>query len=238
MFIGRVKLSKGTKRLGTGGHASVVTCVELGVGGNRIGKDAWDAYELVRLKPYKPELRNPLLVYFQFGGGKWWGGAEVAEQLHAVCQFWEWYSSSWPPFLSKLEALDHPVKKVFTHPSSSSRFLIFPSPCLPAFTLFFLSTDINYCRFVNPPLLLPPPQQVNMMLGLDHSMTHCFSGEDAVTVKKFGVGPKTRVRQESILPNEAGVVRQAPKFHIPHSVTLQQGHPSTITTFQPPLSIL
>ena len=227
MFIGRVKLSKGTKRLGTGGHASVVTCVELGVGGNRIGEDAWEAHEQVRLKPHKPELKNPLLVYFQFGGGKWWGGAEVAEQLHAVCQFWEWYSSSWPPFLRKLDALDHPVKKVLTHPSSPSTYLSF----------HFLAFLLSRFPAVYPPLL-PPPPQVHMMLGLDHSMTHCFSGDDAVTVKKFGVGPKARVRQESIIPDEAGVARQAPKFHIPHSVTLQQGHPSTITTFQPPLSIL
>ena len=230
-----MKLSKGTKRLGTGGHASVVTCVELGVGGNRIGEDAWGAYELVRLKPYKPELRNPFLVYFQFGGGKWWGGAEVAEQLHAVCQFWEWYSSSWPAFLRKLEKLDHPVKKVFTHPPPPSHFLTFPLSCIPVFLLSFLSTDTNHCRFVDPPFLPPPPpQQVHMMLGLDHSMTHCFSGDDAVTVKKFGVGSKARVRQESILPDEAGVARQAPKFNIPHSVTLQQGYPSTITNFQPP----
>ena len=67
-----------------------------------------------------------------------------------------------------------------------------------------------------------------MMLGLDHSMTHCFSGNDAATVKKFGVGTKARVRQDSIIPDADGTSRQAPKFYIPHSVTLQQGHP-TIT---------
>ena len=49
-----------------------MTCVELGVGGNRIDEDVWKAHELVREKPYKPELKNPFLVYFQFGGGKWW----------------------------------------------------------------------------------------------------------------------------------------------------------------------
>ena len=132
-FKGKVKLSKGTKRLGTGGHASVVTCVELGVGGNRVDEDVWKAHELVREKPHKPELKNPFLVYFQFGGGKWWGGAEVAEQLHAVCQFFDWYTTSWLPFLQKLERLDHPVKKVLVHSPPPSHF--------PSFQLSILPTD-------------------------------------------------------------------------------------------------
>ena len=145
-----MKLTKGEKRLGTGAHASVATCHLFGVGGNRITSKIWTEYELER-GPYDPMFKNPFLVFFKFGNGKWWGGADVAVQLREICQFFRWYSKRNIDFAWQVSCLP-PLEGPRAHLHS----------------------------------------RVTMMLGLDHSMTHCFAGLDAVALSKFNVGTKRR----------------------------------------------
>jgi hypothetical protein len=110
-----VLLTHGEKRQGVICHVSAVVGWRRGASGNLITESTWAAFEKDRKPDYKPEFKNPFLVWARAGGDYgYWTGKEVSEQFWHLQEFYKWERGQ-PDFIEALSQLDHPIKERITN---------------------------------------------------------------------------------------------------------------------------